>query len=194
MRRGRRPPASNRWLELAHRRPELADLDRVAGNAHPEARLAELVDFAILTERALIEEGDAIAADARLAVRAAQLVVVAAKLRRRVALGHAGPLETHLVAVTAEPIALDVASAVGSAGTVLAHRARPAALDGSPKDARRYVATDRNAQAVVGAFLSKETAAGKVDPSASCANTRNAGRGGFPTTGHEEPNQDEPTP
>jgi hypothetical protein len=65
---------------LTYGRPELAHLDGVARNANPETWLAELVDLAVLAERAFVEDCSTRVANARFATPAAELGVVSAKL------------------------------------------------------------------------------------------------------------------
>ena len=83
---GRRPAAPYRGGELAGGRPELTDLDGVAPDTDTQARLAELVDLAVLSERTLVEERDAGATDTSLVALATERAVHSTKLARVTAL------------------------------------------------------------------------------------------------------------
>jgi len=65
---------------LTHGRAKLTHVDRVARNAHAKTRLTELVDLAVLTEHAFVENHGTRTTDARFATPAAELGVVSAKL------------------------------------------------------------------------------------------------------------------
>jgi hypothetical protein len=162
-------------LILAYWGTELANVDRVARDAYPEALFAELVELAIVRAGAFVSEGHAAATDACLAARTAELVVIATKLRGVLALGDAGPFEADLGAVATDPVAAHVAAAVADAIAALANRAGSAALGRSAEHACRHLATDRHAQTVVGALLSERASAEEVDPAVGEGPTASSG-------------------
>src|SRR5690606_22169234 len=130
---GRRTPlAADHRRELADRRPKLADLDRVARHAAHQARLAVVVDAALLGELARIAEIHARDPEARLPRPAAELVHRAAAARLVRALGDAAIVEALLPVAAALAAADRLAGAVEPAEPAAAGLARAAAQAAAP--------------------------------------------------------------